>query len=326
MGAPRKYHPHDSVVFVTFALEQGLLLLANPLCQLIIRSCLARAKHLYPVKLCHFIVQANHVHLIFVVIDPSDASNFVGHFKAESAHRINQLLGWRKRTIWCEGFDSPLVLSPTRSLMAIAYLYANPAKDCLVDSIDEFPGTSSWGMFTKGECEKKWAFITRPAFQELPKDAHCLDGYTRAASRIASHSKSKHLFVLEPNAWLEAFGIVDAEEQEHWNDVLVRRVRTLEQRARKKREKEGRRPVGRQRLLKEVMRFEYRSERSGRRMWCLSERRKLRVSFIQFLKGLLWKAREVYRRWHLGDYSLEYPPGLFPPRQPKLLEPLAAWS
>jgi hypothetical protein len=43
MEKKMKYHPHGSVLFCTFTLEEGLLLLANPLCQAIVKSCLAAA-------------------------------------------------------------------------------------------------------------------------------------------------------------------------------------------------------------------------------------------------------------------------------------------
>lgn len=45
-----KYHPHESVLFCTFSLEEGLLLLANPLCKAIVKSCLAAACEHYPVR------------------------------------------------------------------------------------------------------------------------------------------------------------------------------------------------------------------------------------------------------------------------------------
>jgi hypothetical protein len=48
-----KYHPNKSVLFVTFTVEEGLLLLCNPLCLAIIQSCLAAAQSLYPVRICH---------------------------------------------------------------------------------------------------------------------------------------------------------------------------------------------------------------------------------------------------------------------------------
>ena len=37
MSKPMKYHSHGSVLFCTFSIEEGLLLLSNPLCLAIIR-------------------------------------------------------------------------------------------------------------------------------------------------------------------------------------------------------------------------------------------------------------------------------------------------
>ncbi len=325
MGAPRKYLPHNSVIFVTFSLEQGLLLLSNPLCLAIIKSCLARAQCLFPVRISHFMVHANHVHLVLVVISPEHACKFIGHFKAESAHRFNQLFGWKKRTIWCEGYDSPVVLTPVRALIAIAYIYSNPAKDHQEESINKYPGLSSWRMFRSGLGTKQWKFIRRPAFRLLAKDAHSLAGYTRECARILKGTKALQTFRLEPDAWLEAFGISSEEEKKSWNDTMVTRVRTLEERYQRVRQRDKKRVVGRQALLRRSMTFDYQSKRGGKRMWCLSEDRKLRVKFIHFLKKLIAQAREVYTNWHVGDYSVAYPPGLFPPSQPRLFEPLEVW-
>ena len=88
-------------MFCTLSIEEGLLLLANPLCESIIKTCLARASALYPVRICHVIVEATHVHMIIVVMDPDHVSEFFRYFKAESAHMINRLLGRNKRTV-CE--------------------------------------------------------------------------------------------------------------------------------------------------------------------------------------------------------------------------------
>jgi len=321
MPRPRKYFVHGSVVFVTFGLEQGLLLLANALCINTMKSCLAKSASLYKVRICHFIVHSNHVHMTFVIHNPSDVPKFIGHFKAEVAHRLNILLGWNKRTVWCEGYDSPIILSPLRALMAIAYLYANPAKDHQEDSIDQFPGLSSWKMFTQNKLVKKWAFFSRRCYRTLPKDAHNLRGYDKEAARIMQLSKYSHEFKLEPNAWLEAFGITKPEDQKLWNDALVRRIRTLEKRARKIRSDKNMRVIGKSNLQQRKMSLDYKPEkRNGRRMWCLSEKRSLRIKFILQLKELFKQAKEVYNNWHYGDYSVPYPPGLFPPCQPKLME------
>ncbi len=322
MPRPRKYMPHGSVIFVTVSLEKGLLLTPNPLSEMIIKSALARACALFPVKVCHVEVEGTHIHMVLVVISPDDTARFVGHFKAETAHRFNALLGWSKRTVWCEGYDSPVILSPRRALMAIAYLYSNPAKDGLEDSIDEYPGFSTWKMFRKGVHSRSWKFISRPPYHRLTPDMHTSAGYSREASRIMRESRTAIEFTIEPDAWLEAFGIIDASEKAKWNELLIKRVRKLEERARRKRSIEKKRVLGARALCSQVLTLDYQPQRTGKRTLCLSDKRSERIRFVKSLKILIREAREVYIRWHTGDYSVSYPPGLFPPALPKLYEPL----
>ncbi len=325
MPSPLKYHPHGSVLFVTLSLEEGLLLLANPLCEAIVKSCLARAQALHPLKICHFLVEATHIHMIVVVENPNDVSGFISRFKTESAHMLNRVLGRAKRTVWCNGYDSPVVLTPLRTLIAITYLYANPAKDNLEDSITKYPGLSSWGMFTSGERTKLWKRIRRPALHALSPDSHNLRGYTKEAERVLRDSKNLHSFRLHPNAWMEAFGITDPSEQAEWNERLKESLFAIEVEAREERVRLNRRPMGQEKLKTQAMDKYYQSKRSGRRMWCLCEDRSLRVTFIAQIKELIHSARLVYRRWILGDFSVPYPLGLYPPSMPKLAEPLGAW-
>lgn len=280
---------------------------------------------MHPLKICHFSVQATHVHIIAVVENPDDVPRFLRYFKTESAHMLNRILGRRKRTIWCAGYDSPIVLTPVRALTAIAYIYSNPAKDNLVDSIDEFPGLSSWHMFRSGEHSRWWKRLRRPAFKQLAPDSYNLRGYTKEADRLLKEKSKSFEFVLKPNAWLEAFKISDPEEQKRLNDRIAIRVKTLEERAKEKRSHHNKSVIGKDRLRNQSLDLYYRPSRTGRRMCCLTEDRATRIAFISFIKSLYDKARAVAARWKLGDFSVPFPPGLYPPSMPKLIEPLHIW-
>jgi hypothetical protein len=117
---------------------------------------------------------------------------------------------------------------------------------------------------------------------------------------------------------MEAFGYRSPQEQQKINDQLIARIRLLEERAEKKRTREKKRVFGRERLIAQVFDTTYRPRRKGRRMWCLSEKRSVRVEFIRFFKALMQKARAVRELWKLGDVTVPYPPGLYPPSMPKL--------
>ena len=321
-----KYHPHGSVLFITFSVEEGLLLLCNPLCKAIIQSCLARAQYMHPVKVCGILVEATHIHLLVVVDNPDDVPGFVRCFKTESSHMINRVLGRKKRTIWCESYDDPIVLSLPRALMVMAYIYTNPAKDNLEESINLYPGVSSWKMFKKGEHKRTWKRLRRNDFKFLPRSAHNLEGYTREARRVLSQSKSAHEFTLTPNAWLEAYGVRSKDEQDQINEKLIKRVATLEERAKQKRKREKRQVIGAKKLQAQAFDLTHQSVRTGRRMWCLCEKRSVRVKFIKFLKDLFDKARSVRARWMQREFSVPYPPGLHPPAIPKIADTISIWG
>ena len=313
-----KYHPHGSVLFCTFSIEEGLLLLSNPLCLTIIKSCLAAAQALYPVTICHLVTEATHVHLILVVDNPDHVASFIRHFKTESAHMLNRILGRRKRTIWCDGYDSPIVLTPLRALVAIAYMYSNPAKDNLESSIDSYPGFTTWEMFRSHSHSHTWKRLRRFHFQSLDPHQHSLSGYTDEAHRLLSQTDEELPFAIHPDAWMTAFGIHDPQRRQQINQRLLNRIRLLEQRAEQKRQKENRSIIGAKKLLAQKLSLSYRRKASGRRMWCLSEKRSVRVAFIRFFRALMNTARSIREKWGTGDTSLRYPPGLYPPSMPKL--------
>ncbi len=281
-----KYHPHNSVLFVTFSMEEGLFFLANKLCDLIIKSCLARAQYNHPVRICAFHVAANHVHLVIVVSNPDDVCGFVRCFKTESAHMINRLLGRRKRTIWCEGYDSPIVLTLTRTILALSYLYINPVKDHLVETVEDYPGLSSWKMFQSGKTVKTWKRLLRSSIPCLTPDCHNSAGYSRVAERLMAESQSAHTFILEPDAWMDAFGVFDQDLRNYLNSSLAGHIATLEKREQKLRLRSGRSVIGINRLLQQTFHLTYISKRKGKRTVCLSDLKRIRVHFLSQIKHL----------------------------------------
>ncbi len=325
MPSPAKIHTNKSVLFITTSIEQGLLLLSNPLAKVCIKSALARAQALHRVRICAYVVEATHVHMLVVVDNPDDIKDFMDRFKTESSHAINRILGRRKRTIWCRGYDSPPVLTLSTAMRYLVYLYTNPAKDNLVDSIEEYPGLSSWKMFRSGKFEEEFSYIRRPHFRSVSDRARSPKRYAALAGELLSKAEAKLPFCITPNAWMECFGVMTESEQAKVNEILLRWIKAEEQKFRDKRCKEGKRVLGRERLLQQAFDTTYLPDRHGKRMWCLCDEVPLRKEFIAWAKELLSQARQVYERWKRGDFGVKYPPGLYPPSMPKLAEPLELW-
>lgn len=318
----RKVLLNKTVVFVTTSLEEGLLLQSNEVINGVLESSLARAQALHPVKICHFLFESTHVHLILVVNNPDDVPGFMERFKTESAHGINNLLGRDKHTVWCEGYDSPVVLTPGDVLRRIEYIYTNPSKDNLEETIDNYPGLSSWKMFRSGNHTKLCPWIRRRQIKKLPCQALTVSKANSLARKLKDKCCEYHHLTVMPNAWMECFGIMTPEDRTHWNTELVAAIYEKEQEYRKERKRAGKTVIGKQRLIQGPIDRLYQPQRNGRRMWCICSDVALRKTFINMVKALIGKARQVYERWKSGDFSLAFPLGLFAPSMPKLAEPL----
>lgn len=314
-----KYHPHGSVQFITTSLEQGIMLLANGLMESIMVSCFGRAQLLYPVKVNHFIVMGTHLHLMLTVDNPDDVPAFIGYVKSMSATMINIMLGRRKRTVWCEDYHSAEVLDVRSAINLLGYLYGNPGKDGLVETIEEYPGLSSWGVYRRGGSEIKGKLIRKFMVRKLSAKEHSVKGYEEEGFRIRSGARHEVEFRLDPDGWMERFKIAGVERRERVNRLIEERTRSVELRARSKRELEGRKVRGREALMCEVMNTIYMPNREvGRAPVCYSTSRGERKRYREKLKGLRRSGREVLMRWRKGEMWVKYPPGLYPPSAPKL--------
>lgn len=318
MPRPIKVISNKSVLFVSTSLEEGLLLPPNPLINLILESCLARAQTLHPVKICHHVFESNHAHFIMAVDNPEDVPAFMGRFKTESAHAINKILGRQKRTIWCEGYDSPPLLTVSQVKNEINYIYTNPAKDGLEDSIENYPGLSSWEAFKASEeatieCPR----IRRPMVPDpgMMEEANP----SQIAETLRSTIKAKQELKITPDAWMDCFNILDAAERQTINEEIQNRVAEDESRYKKDRMEQGRRAIGRARLIKARMNLDYRPEREGRRSICMSDDKEIRRAFIADVHAKKAEGKLVQAKWKVGDYSHPYPAGLFPPSLPRTM-------
>jgi hypothetical protein len=264
--------------------------------------------------------------MIALVDNPDDIRGFMERFKTETAHAINRLLGKRKRTVWCKGYDSPTLLTLEDAINRTVYLYTNPAKDNLVRSINSYPGLSSWKDFKSNTGRvKSCPRITRDML--FPLKSHSLTrrqlgGLSRSLKKKASAS---HPFTLFPDAWLEAFRVDDPEEVQLVNQRIIQGVREREAELEHERQQARKRVLGAEHIAMQPMDISYEPKRSGKKMWCICGDIQIRKKFVSTVKELVRRAREVFELWKSGDFSFAFPAGLFPPCMPKLVEPLTIY-
>jgi REP element-mobilizing transposase RayT len=314
MAAPPRFIPPGYPVLISSRMQEGLPLVCTLFMELIIRGILARAQTLFPFPICAFVFMGNHFHLLVICKDPLLLVNFVDHIKTELAHAVNKFLGRRRHTVWCEGFAAEPILTRADVVNKLTYLYCNPQTANLVETIEQYPGVSSWEMFSEDSLSFTAPWINRPQIERLIHPSVSASEDLRLTEELRRGAKEDHTFTLEPYAWVECFG----EGSRNLSEVkkeIIDSIRQCEEKLRLERKYPC---VGASRLRRQPIDLKYTPTKYSKRMWCICHDVELRKAFILWAKELVAKGREVLRRWREGDRTVHYPPGLFPPSFPKL--------
>ncbi len=290
---PLKYIEHGSVHFVTTRTEEGLPFEDSKKYQPIFEAIVGRAQYLYPTVLIAAHLAANHFHMLLKANNPEHLPLFVGYIKQELTHAVNAVQGRKKRTLWCDGYDSPILLRYEEILYYLTYIYTQSQSAHLSDSIEEEVGVSTFQMFMTGRLNKEVPKICRPNPEEGVPGA-------------------RHLFSLSPYAFREQF--VPEKSEEEIRIEILGRIKERERELREERKEKGIRIVRRTDLSRTR---HYVPEKQGRRSyvicWCIEMRRR----FLVYIKSLIEECRRVYQQWKRGDYHEPWPLGFFPPCAPR---------
>ena len=318
MSPPRIYYPTNTALFVSTRTEEGLPLVPTKYMNMLIWNVLAQAQFHYPlVSVCGFVFLSNHFHMVLVVEDPEQVSKFIKHVKQEIAHGINHLLGRKRHTVWLRKYDGPVVLDYEKLRVVMSYIYMNPVSAGLVNSIDEYPGVNTWEMLKNGKYNSWHPVFTRDSVPKLSNPHHPEKEEYLVCRTLKESSFASYSFELKPFAWKNCF-----EETKNCSDAdllseIESSVRKREEEAREERIKNNVQVLGAQNLKLQSILKQYTPKKHGKRMICLASDKKLRVEYITFFKAIVARSNEVYERWKIGDFSVEYPPGLFPPAHPR---------
>lgn len=306
----RKYFPHNSIIFCSSRVEEGLPLVCAHNMNFIINGILAKATSIYEVELCHYIFMGNHFHMILRVINPEHIQAFFRYIKTEIAHAINRLLGRRKKTVWTDRYDSPIILDSDKLKEMLIYLYLNPADANLVESIEEYPGVSSWKMFKYKIRYEKHKKVPRNRIKKLQNASLTVSEQKDLVEIYKSHGKEYELKI-EP---LKCFDILGLEVRD-FHEILVKQIHEEELKLKKARKFEV---LGITRLRRQSMLKEHIPKKYSPKMICLSTDKELRKTLIGHFKYLCYLASKVYNQWKIGELSYKIPSGLYPPRMPSL--------
>ncbi len=323
MGRPRRQIYSHHVYEICMRTRKGLPFVCTRYMKLLIEGIIARVQRDQKVILCHYLWMGNHPHIIVIARDKKAATQFYGEIQKQLTEAIKRLLGLKHLNLWKNNATSVIPYFDVDTVCyRIAYLYANPARANLVDTISEYPGCSSYNEFTREkssldvEHKRECPWVRAPMVEELPASR----GVTRVedgeiSRRLEKLAKNEsHELIVSPNLWMKCFGIESPEDVEETNKRVVKFLTGLEQVAREERVKKKKKVMGRKQLVLEPVNMTYESDKPQRRIFVYSLDKKLREYLIKQYEKFCELCRECYERWKVGDYSVVWPEGaLFPP-------------
>ena len=305
----RRIYVPGTVLFITSRTEKNLPFTPCKLINEGIWGFLARAQNLYDISVCHFVFMANHFHMIVVVKDPSHVSKFIGHIKQETSFMVNRICGIRQNTNWTDGFDTPVVLTPDKVIDRIRYLYKNPANAHLVNSINDYPGISSWHMYRSNIKETKHLWLKRSEFYPI-NNLHAMSdsAQSKIITKMAGDEPKYLPFKLEPNAWMDCFPEFANVNREEINKNLIKEILIEEREI-----PHERGILGSERLKNQPINKEFKSEKYSKKFLCLSSNIELRKKYIKMFKQVSQLAYDAYKAIKQGVCDIIFPPGTIIP-------------
>ena len=316
---------------VCFRARSSLPFVAYRIIKLIIGAAVARAQRDDKVVICHDIWNGSHPHLILVAKDSLKFVQFYDEVQKKITDMLKRLLGLDYLSIW-EGYPAVIELGdPDMVKDRIAYLYANPAQDNLVESIDQFPGYSSWEGFLSSKdrlsamTEEEYPWIRLPSLPKLPSSVLTSNQDRNFVRIIEKANKKKHKLVRHPNAWMKCFKVDSDQEVKEINDQIIEMIREREDEARNLRQLANRTVMGRVKLCSQEILKPHTPKKREIKVFIMTTDNELRMRKIEERDLFDELCRECYESWKKGDYRCQWPPGAFKPPLPPTENLLPGW-
>ena len=310
MPANRKFFVHGMLYEIGFRTQSGLPLPAGPLLRMLLEDIFARAQSNYAVTISHFVVMANHMHLLAVVENPQSVPDLVGYIKRESATAINHLLGRVGVSVWKRGYDSPVILDSDKAIQRIVYIYTNPQQANLVETIDDYPHFSSWAAFLNGPQEITRRRVTRDKVPFFPRAGLSITEQEQLVNELQENGGESFSLKIEPNSWMQCFNDLRLHSPEQVNQGILTQIRSREQMLARTRLTPV---IGASALESASPYAEHTPKKFSKRMLCLSSFVNLRKDFIEWYRALCAKAPKFIRSCLSAEWLTKLPPGLFSP-------------
>jgi hypothetical protein len=236
---------------------------------------------------------------------------------------VRKLTRLPRLRLW-EGRPSVVLLAQLEDAIdRVIYMFLNPAKAGLVNTIDEYPGLNTWKYFKTCEASVDAQFTldaywTPASTLEPLLDHNKLSPASDRAMvlRLQEHPKTmKCELVIKPLAWLGCYGITDPVRIESIRQRIIKAVYDGEAQLAKERLENKMPVIGAERLKQQAYLKPHTPKKKERRIFVICGDNERRPSLIALFKDISRKCRECYLLLKEGKPH-DWPPGTFIPWVP----------
>jgi len=311
----------NHVYEICFRTRKGLPFVCTRYMKLILKSVIARAQRDHKVDISNLLFMGNHPHMLVTARDAVQFKNFYCEVKKQITEMVKKLLGRKHLCLWDRNKTKVNYLEDAETIKdRIVYLFTNPASAHLVDSIEHYPGLSSWEIFR--DCENSIHYehkedcpwIQQYMVEPLPCKALTEKQDDFIYNKLKSRSKLSHELILKPNCWMEGlFPEDDPEIVKFHNDDIKEKIREKEKELRLERLVKGIKVKGANALKREAFDLKYRPKKYQNSVFVICRDVDLRKQILGWYREFCEQCAWCYEQWKAGNFRVKWPPGAYAP-------------
>lgn len=324
MPRQRRYIKSNSLYEITFRSRDTLPFACTELMKVILQGILARIQRDNKVTVHHYIFEGSHPHILCTANDADQCQKFYGQLQKQITDSIKRLLGLEHLNIW-DGRASVIEIGSLEDAIdKIGYLYSNPSNDDLETCIEQYPGVNSWNATLEAgsvneaiQSEHPW--IQLPMIPALPSSSVTAKQDSAVCEKMLAQAKYTHSLRVYPYQWLRCFLENPTEEDlKRVKAAALENLRRREKENSERRAENCKKVLGAARLRRQPLLKPHTPKKKGRKIFVQSMFREVRQRIIENIKQVDELCRKVYQKWKVGDFSVLWPPGTFPPPLPPM--------
>jgi hypothetical protein len=260
--------------------------------------------------------------MIIVAWDSHQCVNFYCEVQKKITEALKRLLGLHHLQIW-EGRAAVIEIRDLKKAKErVAYLYANPAQDNLEETIERFPGYSSWKPFLRckdslaAQDKKFIPWLRLPSIPKLSSPILTARQDEKLVRLLKARNNKLHELRRKPNAWMKCFGVATDEETAEINNDIIKKLRDIEKEEAEKRAEKGWKVMGAAKLRSQPILAAHTPKKKDIKIFVMASDNQERMDAIEEQKEYCARCDECYECWKRGDFTVVWPEGAFKPPTP----------